>query len=77
MLVDSKPTKRKSTMTSRSYSAYTRTSNNIIEHTPVLDLPTHLALKKKAQTRKKIKDTLAFIALLIIAYILINLGGAI
>lgn len=63
-------------MNTRSYSAYTRTSNNIIEHTPVLDLPTHLALKKKAQTRKKIKDSLAFIAYLIIAYILINLGGA-
>ena len=63
-------------MTSRSYSAYTRTSNNIIEHTPVLDLPAYLALKKKAQTRKKIKDSLAFIAYLIIAYILINLGGA-
>ncbi len=68
---------REKTMASRSYSAYARTSNNIIEHTPVLDLPTHLALKKKVQTRKKIKDSLAFIAYLIIAYILINLGGAI
>lgn len=63
-------------MTSRSYSANTRTSNNIIEHTPVHDLPTLLALKKKAQTRKKLKDSLAFIAYLIIAYILIKLGGA-
>lgn len=63
-------------MTSRSYSAYTRTSN-IIEHTPVHDLATHLANKKKAQTRKKIKDSIAFLAYLIIAYILINLGGAI
>lgn len=77
MLAGLKLVTEKTTMNTRSYSAYTRTSNNIIEHTPVLDLPTHLALKKKAQTRKKIKDSLAFIAYLIIAYILINLGGAI
>lgn len=77
MLVSVKTYEEHTTMNTRSYSAYTRTSNNIIEHTPVLDLPTHLALKKKAQTRKKVKDSLAFIAYLIIAYILINLGGAI
>jgi hypothetical protein len=77
MLVDSKPTKRNTTMTSRSYSAYTRTSNNIIEHTPVLDLTTHLASKKKAQTIKKIQDSFAFIAILLLAFILLKIGGAV
>ncbi|MCH7306590.1 hypothetical protein MMO38_00315 [Acinetobacter sp. NIPH 1852] len=63
-------------MNTRIYSADTRTSSTPIEHTPVLDLPAYLASKKKAHTRKKILDTLAFLAILIIAYILINLGGA-
>lgn len=65
------------TMTSRSYSAYTRTSTAPIEHTPILDFHAYQASKKKTQQLKKIKDTLAFLAILIIAYILINLGGAV
>lgn len=63
-------------MASRSYSAYTRTSTTPIEHTPINDLPAYLASKKKASNLKKFKDTIAFLAILIIAYILINLGGA-
>lgn len=63
-------------MTSRSYSAYTRPSNNIIEHTPVHDLSTHLASKKKAKTIKKIQDSFAFIAILLLAYMLLKMGGA-
>lgn len=64
-------------MSTRSYSAYTRTSpTQIIEHTPILDVPAYLASQKKAQTRKKILDTFAFLAILVIACILIKLGGA-
>lgn len=76
MLVGSKPAKSKTTMTSRSYSAYTRTSNNIIEHTPVYDPNAYRQQQKQIQRINRLKDTIAFLAFIALALILFSLGGA-
>lgn len=63
-------------MNTRSYSAYARTPATPIEHTPIHDLPAYLASKKKAARLKKVHDSLAYLAILIIAYILLKIAGA-
>ncbi|MDQ1209780.1 hypothetical protein QE380_002703 [Acinetobacter baylyi] len=63
-------------MTSRFYSAYTRTSNNIIEHTPVYDPNAYRQQQKQIQRINRLKDTIAFLAFIALALILFSLGGA-
>ncbi|QHH99593.1 hypothetical protein FPL17_17380 [Acinetobacter dispersus] len=61
-------------MNTRSYSAYTRTSQSpIIEHTPVKDLAAHQLRHKQIQKRKKIIDTLCFIAFVLMTLVLLKI----
>ncbi|TCB49852.1 hypothetical protein E0H80_10590 [Acinetobacter sp. ANC 4779] len=64
-------------MNTRSNRAYTRTyKKQIIEHTPIYDLINYELRQKQIQKRQKFQDTLIFLAIILFAIILLNLGGA-
>ncbi|MEF9955640.1 MAG: hypothetical protein RR767_00405 [Acinetobacter sp.] len=60
-------------MNTRSLGAYTRTSTTqIIEHTPVHDPIAYQLRQKQLNNRKKLLDTLGFLAFVLTALILLK-----